>query len=735
MSDDDLDLNEEEFLMSTRQRRSNAGNKMKKLLEQELEDMQSKTDQLEEDEMDLLFMEEGDDEDFESEASGDNENEFKHNLEEETGGDEADEMFSESEEEPGDQDEDNEEGEKSIRRQEKLESQKRKRRTPAVIKRKRPKIDTQDVAAKQEQEAKKKAQYEQIKAESLLITNRRTSQRSSVVANKYKVYEKLSKAEKKRKMIQDRIRKQKESQKEEILTQEDRIRIALETEKFNILSLDKYKEQEISKKQSRIALQQRQKMKFKPGETVLRHLSCSWKVTPATEIEDTKHWEEQLKKREKKKRRYTRKPSKKQNSDSKKENNVKVEENLNEGGVLKNTNDTAGQPLIADTTTLQPGTNENISIQNSRGTPPTKPVQDTKAGANEVEENNSELMSNENDNVEQESTEGFPPHFNKHNSENYSSEQRTSDNQSVSDDRFPFKAEDNTGTMENNKISKPTIDETKEITSRPSINERESPFEKGNSNSPMIPKQVTFVDAPQVNLIDSDDKPLSMSPSSASFPSDITNDKSTPELIEDAESEEELIFEGPEQLVGKNFITLYSFPTESYHKDINKELFGDSWTSGSSHRPSDVETLCKLTVPEGKIDILEDASLTPDLSFLNDFPAFGEYDKKVIHDVDSTANKELEIEVKTAPPTGVFLPNGFRKKCLISSKECQYFDPKNGVPYSDVETYKTIQDLQDPIGTGTEENPGPHYQWFGFRNGGVYLDVGQKPAKDVPDGF
>ncbi|CAR26294.1 hypothetical protein ZYGR_0H01030 [Zygosaccharomyces rouxii] len=734
MSDDDLDLNEEEFLMSTRQRRSNAGNKMKKLLEQELEDMQSRTERLEEDEVDLLFKEEGDDEDFESEASGDNENEFGQNLEE-TGGGDADEMFSESEEEPGDQEEDNEEGEKNLRRQEKLESRKRKRRTPAVIKRKRPKSDTEDVAAKQEQEEKKKAQYEQIKAETLLITNRRTSQRSSVVANKLKVYEKLSKAEKKRKVIQDRIKKHKESQKEEILTQEDRIRIALETEKFNILSLDKYKEQEISKKQSRIALQQRQKMKFKPGETVLRQLSCTWQVTPANEIEDAKYWEEQLKRREKKTRRYTRRPHKKKNLDPKEEENgVKVKEEVHEESALKDTNDTGSQLQVATsiTTPLEP--NEKVSMQPREEKESVKPVQGTETLTEEGEKDKSVATNTEDDNMEKKSTKEPSPPLNESNSENASGEQRGSDTQSTPEDGSSLKLEEDIQAMREEKKTELTADEIKEATPPQSANEVEAPSEREKLSTATISKQVQFVDEPQVNIIDSSDRPLSASPNMPS-PTDTTHDKPTPDLIEDAGSEEELVFEGPEQLVGKNFITLYSFPTESYRNDINKELFGENWANGSSHRSSDVETVCKLTMPEGKIDVLEDTSLAPNLSFLNNFPAFGEYDKKVVHDVDSTANKEHEIEVKTAPPTGVFLPNGFRKKCLISSKECQYFDPKNGVPYSDVETYKTIQDLQDPIGSGTEEEPGPHYRWFGFGNGGIYLDVGQKPAKGVPDGF
>ena len=72
------------------------------------------------------------------------------------------------------------------------------------------------------------------------------------------------------------------------------------------------------------------------------------------------------------------------------------------------------------------------------------------------------------------------------------------------------------------------------------------------------------------------------------------------------------------------------------------------------------------------------------------------------------------------------LPCGLRKKCLITNKNSQYFDPKNGIPYSDLEAYKIIQELQDPNGS---------FKWFGFKNGGIFLNVKQKPANGVPEGF
>ncbi|CDF87637.1 BN860_11012g1_1 [Zygosaccharomyces bailii CLIB 213] len=773
MNDDDLELHEEEFLMTTRKRRSNAGNKMRKLLEQELEDMHSRTENLEQDEVDLLFQEDAEDEEFEAGDESDTELTEKSNDVERKG--EVDEMFSESEEESEDQNEDDEEGEKVLQRQEKLESRKRKKKqTPAVIKRKR--VNPETDAAKEEQKSKKKAHYEQIKAENLLISNRRTSQRSSVVANKMKVYEKLSKAEKKRKVIQDRIRKHREAQKEEILTQEDRIRIALETEKFNILSLDKYKEQEVSKKQSRIALQQRQKLKFIPGETVIRQLSCSWAVTPAMELEDLKYWEEQVKRREKKKKKYTRRSYKKHNQDSKnevQESKVKEEPcisvptieqspskasadfretkeefsskvptrekspNYSESHIdIKETPEFT--PSAVSDNSLRSKTESDAKIGESDTTPLTGNNNEIKASSHpENFKTQSLLVTNRNEEIVagNKHAERLLPPVEIEAEDVHQNPKTENEEEKLSGKHSVIPDNEYKNTSESTRDNSPAIFLPEEQTSSPQLSNNKTEALENQSliSSLIVSKQVTFAEEPQVTLINSSTGLYGDSPSTVSTTTK-KYEREAPDLVDDFGSEEETVFQGPEQLVAKNFVTLYSFPNETYHRDVRKELFGVNWESGLSHRSSDVETICKLTMPEEKDDF-DTASLTPNLSFLNKFPAFGEYDKKVVHDTDASVNKEFEIEIKTSPPTGVYLPNGLRKKCLISSKECQYFDPKNGVPYSDVETYKIIQELQNPIGKGTEEEPKPRFQWFGFSNGGIYLDISEKPANGVPDGF
>lgn len=325
MSESEHSSDEQELLINTRQRRSNAGNRLQKLLEQEIEELQTRTQALDEDEIDLLFKEDEEDEDFEMVDDEDNEshNEEENEIDNADGKEESevpteskdselqdeDVMLSDSSSEDEPDNQDDESGEKELIRQERLKKKKlqKLRKKPLVIKRTAPIIDSENKTKK------RKVSSDVINAEDLLSNNRRTSSRSSVIQNKLQVYEKLSQAEKRRQIIRERMQKSRDKEQIKVLTQEDRMRIALETEQANLLSLNKYKEQEVSKKQHRLAMQQRQKMKFKPGEMIITELSTTWEVTPVMEIEDYEYWKEQIEKRNKKKKKYPRKPRKKNN--------------------------------------------------------------------------------------------------------------------------------------------------------------------------------------------------------------------------------------------------------------------------------------------------------------------------------------------------------------------------------------------------------------------------------------
>lgn len=754
MSESDSDHHENEFLMATRERRSNAGNKMKKLLAQEVEEMQSKTESLNDDELDLLFKEDAEDEDFESGQSAESDVEVDDVEEQEVTEqvEDNDLLVSESDEEVSEQeDEDNE---NEIKRQESLQ-QKRKRKTkPPIIKRKAAK----PVGVTSPAEAvKKKTTYEVLKAESLLVSDRRTSKRSHVVANKFEVYEKLSLAEEKRKIIQERLKKHKEKQDEKVLTQEDRLRMSLETEKFNVQSLDKYKEQEISKKQTRLAIQQRQKMKFKAGEPIISELTTSWIVTPVMEYEDKLYWDEQLKKREKKRKKYPRRQTKKKSpgpgtKDSKlkaqsKEGEAEVKQENQHGN--ENPEVTATNSTANDLINTKP---DDVRPNNGAELEPSKTADDGKVQESVKADNSDKSDSVIKDNL----NATGDVHNGPVNIENAPVDEKVADQAEEQKDQLmekPNNKPEETSsatetTQPSTDIDLNKTDQQEEVATSPQTNVRSSQAvqEKAvaqesstaqpeqSEASPEVKQENNTAEQAHVSFADTTCSPSNKQSSDESKTGQ-PNDSSAPELIDDNGTEEELVFEGPSQEVSRNFVTVYNFGSDSCNVDFKSSLFGSQWQASHNQRSMNVENICKITMPEDPIKSSEKSPIVPDLSFLSNFPVFGEYGKRVVYDVGLNTGKEMEIEIKTQPPTGVLFSNSVRKKCYITSKECQYFDPKNGVPYSDVEAYKVIQEVQNPLGDGTEDTPNPHYQWFGFGNGGVYLDALQRPAKGVPEGF
>ncbi|CCH61407.1 hypothetical protein TBLA_0E03530 [Henningerozyma blattae CBS 6284] len=926
------------WIMASRERRSNAGNRMKSLLAQEVKDMQSKTQHLNDDDIDLLFQEEENDEDFDLQN-----NDTDEYLESQPSNDknlktnnyiQQDLMLSESESEFDENANDDEAGEKELIRQEKLQSKKRKKKNtaPILVKRSKPTIrpthnergededgTTTDTSTASVTSHHKSYQV-MLNPETLLMKDRRTSKRSSVVANKLKVYEKLSKAETKRKLIQERIRKHKEKQKQHILTQQDRLRIAQETEQINLQTLNKYKEQEIIKKKSRIAMQQRQKVKFKPNELIETKLSTSWTVTPIMEINDKAYWDEFLKKRNKKKKKYPKRPTKKQllaaaaAASAAKEKELSTAEDINKSispntiihqteiksespinsssisidNSMEHNKVLSSPPLSASSNTHEITSTEesnplrSVDVTNTDSSLDNVNSREKSNNVNESEDKSMIIESTSNDNIQKNDSAQFvnPPeqslmeklHFatenttinantlssipkggmseqdknlgtatkeitkdstdknvdtqhsttiettsNNSNIINSSSKEvpSSSPNSSASsniveDTNFEIKKDGNNNVTPSyvekvNENVEPTktegIAETRNISSKPElkisttllennlnlntqfINQTDRPSSHSNdsvqnnsievtntkleetlisgntlntslkSESTITTKQVSFLDEPEIKLIDQNTTPMELGVG-LSPPQAGSDDNTTPTtpttpinindpLLSDTPPTEPIDYAGPNQLVSKDFVILYNFNSGTFLENERETLFGKQWGGISKKRNNDVETILKINMDNmknfGHIDSSIDnnkKSFLPDLTFLDDYPSFGEYDKKMVHNSGEETNKELNITIKTQPPTGVFLNNGTRKKCIISTKPCQYFDPKNGVPYSDVEAYKIIQQIMDPIGEdGTEENPNPMFQWFGFEEGGIYLNVNDEPAKGVPEGF
>ena len=95
-------------------------------------------------------------------------------------------------------------------------------------------------------------------------------------------------------------------------------------------------------------------------------------------------------------------------------------------------------------------------------------------------------------------------------------------------------------------------------------------------------------------------------------------------------------------------------------------------------------------------------------------------------------NDSAEIVIQTEAPTGLYLPNGNKKVCMVSGTEVKYFDPSTGMPYSSVEVYRTLKLIElgqaEWLGLDATDN-GPVDLYLGFKGENAIH------AKGVPEGF
>lgn len=752
-----------EYLITTRQRRVNAGNRLQKLLEQEIKNTQLrighfKNDEnlADEDDIDLLFQEDEDDQEFQVESDSlndydsnasskkrnrgvvsqdiisdveDNNMDSQSNNERSLNENNTDMMLSSDSDVASSNESDIEAGEKELQREERLKKRKKRKVFPTIIK-KTVKVDKSvdyKVQGKERQKALKLEPLESIKAESLLAAARRTSNRSSTIANKIKVYEKLARAEEKRKKNQLKLkeRRDKNTLKLRKLTQDDRLRIAEETEKLNLQSLNRFKEQEIFKKQTRLALQQRKKLKFNNDETVIRFLSTTWQVSPIYELENYKYWNEQLQKREtKKKKRYGRKPKKQIEQESDQKNLKPILIEAKEGSTMTGSGDLhTEEENQTIKTTMEPQI-ESTSIMEQENSK--SEAHDTTVVVNEIQTNNIVLNSSVSKKIK-DSTSTLSTNLliekDDNNTKHDSVNQLSSEQKEIFPKMLLVKASNlNEPPVVSDFPAIPIATATKDISE--------------NISSNLIKKEELKDEKEELeqNRIKKDDKENQEETAT-------TQD----EKQGDIEEEETIQYEGPYQQVSKNFITVYKVSTQTDNhisEDIPNYDFipKPSVQTGKTKNQIELDTMepvlrSRLEVTNDGQEIITDVekvsvpsfdhNVLPNLTFLDKFPQFGEFDKKIVNQADVMNIKVKSFKITTEAPTGIYI-NNIKKHCFINNDDCQYFDPKLGIPYSDLTSYKVIQDIQNPDG---------NYKWFGFENGGIYLNVNQRPAKGVPEGF
>lgn len=281
-------MSDEFSLVATRKRRANAGSRLKQLiqLEEQHSEVQSSFPMITEDDenVNLLFQEDEEDEEFIEEERSDDEfanlkgidesegeegeevegeGEGKENEgeegEEPKGSVDADDVLSDSDISASDSDES--EGEKELQKQER-----KRKRTKTVV----PAIKARE---KVEKPVVKKVL---VSSDTLLLSARRSSSRTSAVESKQALVQKLKESEERRAKFSPVPRV-----KHVALTQEERLEEAVETERKNIISLNQFQQQEIVKKehQKKLLHSRRQKLK-----NVVRLVSTETYVYPLDEM-------------------------------------------------------------------------------------------------------------------------------------------------------------------------------------------------------------------------------------------------------------------------------------------------------------------------------------------------------------------------------------------------------------------------------------------------------------------
>ncbi|KAH3688632.1 hypothetical protein WICPIJ_000384 [Wickerhamomyces pijperi] len=741
-------------LIATRKRRANAGSRLKQLLQ--AEEISNAADEDDEN-VDLLFQEDEDDKEFnvgdedrygyvpeeseddgdrsEAEAEGEDEDEgdreSRRSVSEEPANEldedgsevedfkeENDEMFSDSDDDSGAAS-DSDEGEKELQKQERVKkraAQKKAKQAPQI------KVRQPVTAVK-----KPKPKSQSPTAETLLSLTRRASSRKAAVQSKLQLVTRLKDEEVRRKNM-----KQVTQRVEYVeLTQEERLAEALETEKYNITQLNKYKEQEVDKQAKRRALQLSKRKKI---ENMVTFKSAIREVPLIEEIQ-YEHWLQTRDKVKKKDRRGRKSDKQKREEEEAKLREIERKKQMEElerqmklkreslslepeleGGDMKRAKlDGEDQPdqKEASQTKDEPQVPQEEVKDQSEILTPAEPEPTAILADEKHTEDEPVVVTTEEPAVDaqkENSTEANPT--------DVSTPQPTIDSLSTQPasenepkDPVPLSRQD---TLEIE--SSPATIEVKVESTEPSTNlEAEIPEEK----------KVTFA-LPEDSTIDTLQQPLSAT-------STINLESSVEPVVEPVEIQTD-VYEGPEQKVGYNLI---SFETALKVDEMKEYLFGKDSLLTGSRRSKDVEPLFKISNMQALEDesealnlfqqkkLIEEIKL-PDFSILETFPSFGTYTTQVkIKPVEQTTTK-VKIQITTPAPTGITLPStGMKKTCLITGKPCVYFDPKCGIPYSSVDAYRYIQKL---------ESNG--FYWCDFPKGGAYVGaVEERHAKGVPEGF
>lgn len=757
-----------ESLIATRARRSNAGSRLKQLLELEEQSNEITTTRnqfvTEDDEnVDLLFQEDGDDEEFIDEdvdnanlegidEDSDEDDEDGEKLQKKRKRDENEESDDEVEEEGAyvnpdevlsdsdlsESDTDESEGEKELIRQEKLKKKKQKKQNLIpTIKQAQPKSPVK----------KKQRRIHLITSDSLLTSNRRSSSRAAAVESKQALVDKLKESEARRAKYVHVERK-----KHVELTQEERLAEAVETEKANVESLNRFREQEIVKKERQRQLLLLKRVKL---QNVIRIVSKEYFTKPIEEVTDARRrYEEYLKLRKKlgKKKKNqldienfpTKMPfsidyespyqkallaekKKKQEEEEIKRlesMNEKLQEMLDDADKIKVVNE-----KDPDSIDIEKKESAEVIVLDEEAT------DEQKDQAEEIKEEVKESTTSVDESEKQDVATNL---------ESVDSELKVEKNISTDDISTETVSMNESKNESKNEETSPVELKQEENEQVSETNNDDAPEnEKDNINANNTPDTIIEDPIKRVKFADEVESQSSKENTPA------VELKTEPK--EKTEDEDAEIFEGPVQRVCRNMIYLVDFDEDRKDlrlnsQNIKKFLFGKQSLLPASRRFKDVKTILtigKVENPYAVVKQEKDRLFERASDLKEDDPMFDELKKLpklgIKQDiVEVEENKEesesTAIVLKTEAPTGLYLPNGNKKNCMISGTEVKYFDPSTGIPYSSVEAYKILKSIEQGqvpwlSFTGEHNDTGNVELYLGSRDGST------RHAQGVPEGF
>ena len=699
-----------ESIIATRARRSNAGSRLRQLLD--LEETANGPVSINEDDenVNLLFMEDEDDgefqnsEDEEQVDSDEEENEEEvdvklegNNTKEETSEGKkkatrksgstseeekdlsdvnADEMLSDSDISASDDDES--EGEKELQKQEQLNRRrKRKASLPAVLQKKKPKSTPSKATAKAASKLATKSHRSNI-FDSVPIApyQRRHSARRTTLQNSIATHEKMEKEYEKR-QTQAPVVSKEYVQK----TLAERLEEAKITEKENTLSLTRFYEQEVQKKKKQRDLANSRKFKMR---NFIRFRSTGIFITPMDEVRLIEEEEQRLKEEEENKNRrklqyLKRKQARmaktgssspnKTNPKEQAENDpnttkIKDDDDKNVTPAIEIKQEAEVNPIMEEATSKAESAGEKTTTKAVRFSEDSVPSTDDQEVENDVESNPIDTTGK---NVEEAGSEATDI----------------------------LQSESSLGTSVDESLHE---DGTLEVVKREEENDEKDENEK------------------------EDEKAKEASDNES-------------EMIDDTPK---IQYEGPAQHVARNYVIFEEFDDEVTSDGIKKYLFGQQAAFKGTHHDPQYETLCVIKQDESSNIDLHKIQAMRDESFksLIQLPKFGE---KITASDDGNGQLEEDenevVQIHTPAPVGIHLPNGQKKICPTSGLPAMYYDPTNGVPYATVDAFRVLKSIVEG-----------EYEWLQLDNGGInsrfkggigcYISKkNQRHAAGVPEGF